>query len=51
MEQETVSADQLGNYLAILAKHVTFDVDTKRILSKEELNEEVNHQYYKAKAQ
>lgn len=39
VEQETVSVDQLGNYLAILAEQVTFDVDTKKILSKEELNE------------
>lgn len=36
---EKVSEDQLGKYLDILAEKVTFDVDTKIPLTKDELNE------------
>ena len=35
---ETVSKEQLGNYLDILAEKVVFDADTKIPLTKEELN-------------
>lgn len=35
---ETVSKEQLGNYLDILAEKVVFDADTKMPLTKEELN-------------
>lgn len=35
---EIVEKDQLGNYLDILAKKVTFDADTKIPLTEEELN-------------
>ena len=35
---ETVSKEQLGNYLDILAEKVVFDADTKMPLAKEELN-------------
>lgn len=33
---ETVSREELGNYLTVLAQNITFDMDTKKILSKEE---------------
>lgn len=35
---ETVSKEQLGNYLDILAEKVVFDADTKMPLTKEQLN-------------
>lgn len=34
---EIISNEELGNYLDILSENVTFDVDTKKALSKEEL--------------
>lgn len=36
---DAVSKDELGSYIDIIAKSVTFDAETKRPLSKEELNE------------
>ena len=38
MTEETVTTEQLGAYLDILNETVTFDMDSKRPLSKEELN-------------
>lgn len=35
---ETVPSDKLGSYLAVLAEEVTFDADTKKPLTKDELN-------------
>ena len=35
---DTISNDKLGSWIDILAKSVTFDTETKRPLSKEELN-------------
>ena len=35
---DTVSTDKLGSYVDILAERVTFDTETKRPLSKEDLN-------------
>ena len=35
---DTVSNDELGNWIDILAESVTFDTETKRPLSKEDLN-------------
>lgn len=35
---DTVSNDELGNYIDILAESVTFDTETKHPLSKEDLN-------------
>ena len=35
---ETVDSDKIGTFLAVLAQNVTFDNDTKKALSKEELN-------------
>ena len=36
---ETVSKEQLGNYIDILAEQVIFDADTKLPLTKEEMNQ------------
>lgn len=35
---EIVDSDKIGTFLAVLAQNVTFDNDTKKALSKEELN-------------
>ncbi len=35
---ETVSKDKLGNYIDIIAENITFDTDTKKPLSKDEMN-------------
>lgn len=38
MTEETIATEKLGNFLAVLAQNVTFDADTKKPLSKNELN-------------
>lgn len=35
---EIISSNQLGRYLNVLAEKVVFDIDTKQILAKDELN-------------
>lgn len=35
---DIVSEDELGSYIDIIAENITFDVDTKKPLSKEEMN-------------
>lgn len=36
---DIVSKDELGNYIDIIAQNITFDADTKKPLSKDELND------------
>lgn len=35
---ETVSKDKLGNYIDVIAENITFDADTKKPLSKDEMD-------------
>lgn len=59
MTTDTLSNDELGSYIDILAESVTFDAETKRHLSKEDYGTDkteavavkINNRYYIAKRQ